>query len=80
MDMKGRLLISLLLSVGMAGSVQAQTISNDTVKIGVLSDLSGPYADLGGRGSIIAAQMAVKDFSANSTIFGKKIEIVSADH
>lgn len=78
--MKGRLLISLLLSVGMAGSVQAQTISNDTVKIGVLSDLSGPYADLGGQGSIIAAQMAVKDFSADSTIFGKRIEIVSADH
>ena len=78
--MRSIFILSLLLSAGIAGSAHAQSISNDTVKIGVLSDLSGPYSDLGGQGSIVAAKMAVKDFSADGTILGKKIEILSADH
>jgi branched-chain amino acid transport system substrate-binding protein len=57
--------------------VQAQ-ISGDTVKIGVLNDMSGLYADLGGQGSVEAARMAVADFGGN--VSGKKIEIISADH
>jgi len=60
-----------------AGAAQAQ-ISDDVVKIGILTDMSSLYADLGGPGSVIAAQMAVKDFGG--TVAGKKIEIVSADH
>ncbi|MBV9523627.1 MAG: ABC transporter substrate-binding protein [Alphaproteobacteria bacterium] len=60
-----------------AGAAQAQ-FANDTVKIGVLSDMSSLYADIGGPGSVIAAQMAVKDFGG--TVAGKPIEIVSADH
>ena len=56
---------------------QAQ-ISGDTVKIGVLNDMSGLYADLGGQGAVEAARMAVADFGGN--INGKKIEIISADH
>jgi branched-chain amino acid transport system substrate-binding protein len=53
-------------------------ISDDVVKIGVLNDQSGLYADLGGPGSVIAAQMAAEDFGG--TVLGKRIEIVSADH
>jgi branched-chain amino acid transport system substrate-binding protein len=60
-----------------AGAAQAQ-ISDDVVKIGVLTDMSSLYADLAGPGSIWAAEQAVKDFGG--TVAGKKIEIVSADH
>jgi branched-chain amino acid transport system substrate-binding protein len=55
-------------------------VSGDVVKIGVLTDLSGTYSDLAGPGSVIAAKMAVADFSKDGTVLGKKIEIVSADH
>lgn len=48
------------------------------VKIGVLSDMSGLYADIGGPGSVVAARMAVEDF--NPTSHNMKVEIVSADH
>ena len=57
-------------------AVEAQT--PDTIKIGVLADMSSLYADLGGPGSVVAAQMAVDDFGG--TVLGKKIEVVSADH
>ncbi|MGE5270235.1 MAG: ABC transporter substrate-binding protein [Thiohalocapsa sp.] len=53
-------------------------IAKDTVKIGVLADMSSLYADLGGPGSVEAAKMAVADFGG--TVAGKKIEVVSADH
>jgi branched-chain amino acid transport system substrate-binding protein len=57
-----------------AGTASAQ----DTVKIGVLADMSSLYADLGGPGAVVAVQMAVDDFGG--TVLGKKIEVVSADH
>src|SRR5213596_3142234 len=60
-----------------SAAAQAQ-ISGDTVKIGILNDMSGLYADLGGQGSVEAARMAVADFGDN--VNGKKIEIISADH
>ena len=47
------------------------------LKVGVLSDLSGPYADSGGPGSVLAAQMAAQDFGG--TVNGRKIEIVAGD-
>lgn len=53
-------------------------VSDDVVKIGVLTDLSGIYSDLSGIGSVTAAEMAVEDFGG--TVLGKKIEVVSADH
>ncbi|HEX3884634.1 MAG TPA: ABC transporter substrate-binding protein [Stellaceae bacterium] len=64
---------ALLLTAG----AQAQ-ITKDTIKIGVLADMSSLYADLGGPGSVMAAKMAVEDFGG--TLNGKKIEVVSADH
>jgi len=53
-------------------------ISGDVVKIAVLSDMSGVYSDIGGKGSVVAAQMAVDTFGGK--ILGKPIEVVSADH
>jgi branched-chain amino acid transport system substrate-binding protein len=58
--------------------LHAQEVSGDVVKIGVLNDQSGTYADLGGQGAVVAAQMAADDFGG--TVLGKKIEIVFADH
>ncbi len=60
----------------LTGSAVAQT--PDAIKIGVLNDQSGLYADFGGATSVVAAQMAVEDFGG--TVLGKKIEIVAADH
>ena len=56
-------------------AAQAQTTA--PLKIGVLTDLSGPFADSGGQGSVLAANMAVKDFGG--TVLGRKIEIISGD-
>jgi branched-chain amino acid transport system substrate-binding protein len=55
----------------------AQGISGDVIKIGVMNDQNGPYADNCGPGSVAAARLAVQD--AGGAINGKKIEIVSAD-
>ena len=59
------------------GAARAQ-ISDDVVRIGVLNDQSGLYADLGGPGSVIAARMAVED--AGGQVLGKSVDIVVADH
>ncbi|MEE9299822.1 MAG: ABC transporter substrate-binding protein [Alphaproteobacteria bacterium] len=53
-------------------------ISDGVVKIGVMTDLSGPYSDFSGMGSVTAVQIAIEDFG--STVAGVPIEIVSADH
>lgn len=53
-------------------------ISDGVVRIGVLTDMSGPFSDNVGAGSVLAAQMAVEDFGG--TVAGAPIEIVSADH
>src|ERR1700741_699821 len=63
----------------MSGTTEARAqISDDVVKIGVLNDQSGLYADLGGPGSVTAARMAAED--AGGTVLGKPIDIVFADH
>ena len=55
-----------------------QQITDGTIKIGVMNDMSGLYADLTGQGSVLAARMAVEDFGAAAK--GLKVEIVGADH
>jgi branched-chain amino acid transport system substrate-binding protein len=69
------LLLGASLLFAASGGAMAQ---DKTIKIGVLTDLSGLYADLGGVGSILAAQMAVED----SGMAGKgwKLDVISADH
>jgi len=64
-------------AVMLLGTAHAQ-IAKDTIKIGVLADMSSLYADLGGPGSVEAAKMAVEDFGGS--VGGKKIEVVSGDH
>jgi branched-chain amino acid transport system substrate-binding protein len=51
----------------------------DTVKIGILNDMNGPFADQSGRGSVVAAQMAAEEFAATQAP-GFKLQILSADH
>ncbi len=65
---------ALALSAGLA---QAQ-ISDGVIKVGVMNDQSGTYADLAGPGSVVAARMAVEDFGAAKK--GMKVEILVADH
>jgi branched-chain amino acid transport system substrate-binding protein len=75
--MKGLIsLTALALALG-CGAAQAQ-YSDGTIKIGVLNDMSGLYADLSGQGAVIAAKMAVEDFGAAAK--GMKVEILGADH
>lgn len=52
--------------------------SDNAVKIGILTDIGGIYADMGGKGSIVAAQLAAEDFG--NKIGGIPIEIISGDH
>ena len=70
------LLACMLAAVGLNAHAQ---ISDGIVKIGVLNDMSGLYADITGPGSVVAAKMAVEDYlkSSKSSL---KVEIVSADH
>ncbi|MBP2313980.1 ABC transporter substrate-binding protein [Azospirillum soli] len=66
------------LAAGMAaGTAQAQ-VSNDAVKIGLLTDMSGTYSDLAGAGAVAAAQMAIEDFGGKAA--GKPIVLLTADH
>ena len=80
--MKRTLLSSLigLMVTGVVGTAHAQKISDDVVKIGVLTDLSGAYSDVAGSGAVLAAKMAIADYPKNGTVLGKKIELISADH
>ncbi len=53
-------------------------VSNDTIKIGFITDMSGVYADVDGPAGADAIKMAIADFGGN--VNGKKIEFVTADH
>ena len=64
----------LLAAVVAGGAAQARM----TVTVGVLNDRSGPYSDLAGEGSVVAAQMAMEDFRAENPDID--IRILSADH
>ena len=80
----GGYMTRLLLGVAAAALLSAPALAQDgkisdgRVKIGILNDQSGVYADFGGTGSVEAARMAVEDFGG--TVLDAPIEIVSADH
>jgi len=75
----GRALAAALIAAPLvAGPAAAQAISDGAVRIGILNDQSGVYAEFGGRSSIEAARMAVEDFGGS--VNGAPIELVSADH
>ena len=69
--------ITVLASIGAATPSAAQ-ISDDVVKIGFITDISGPYSDIDGSAGVEAVKMAIADFGG--TVNGKKIEFVYADH
>jgi branched-chain amino acid transport system substrate-binding protein len=73
-------LAAAVFSLGLTTSftTHATGISDDVVRIGVLTDMSGPFSDWSGNGSVTAVQMAVADFGGK--VAGKPIEVVSADH
>ena len=61
-----------------ATAIAQSNISDRVVRIGVLTDMAGPYADNAGAGSVFAAQIAAQDFGGN--IAGAPIEIIYTDH
>ncbi len=67
------LLTSTTIAVAQSGSV-----SDGVVKIGVLTDMTGPLSDITGEGSVIAVKMAVEDFGGK--VLGKPIEVIVGDH
>ena len=72
-----RVLVLTIALIAVAAAAHAQ-ISDGIVKIGVMNDQSGTYADITGPGSTTAARLAVEDFGAAKK--GLKVEIVVADH
>src|SRR5258706_10943833 len=77
MKLKMKTLVAAAALALTAGAAQAQ-ISGNVVKIGVMNDQSGTYADIAGPGSTLAAKMAVEDFKAKEK--GLNVEVVFADH
>ncbi|HEY3681189.1 MAG TPA: ABC transporter substrate-binding protein [Bradyrhizobium sp.] len=67
-----------LAASAIGGLVVAGPVSAQGVKIGILNDQSGVYADYGGKNSVEAARMAIEDFGGE--VLGQKIELVTADH
>jgi branched-chain amino acid transport system substrate-binding protein len=70
--------LSAAVSLALAAFGAQAQVSGNVIKIGVMSDMSSLYADIGGPGSVAAARMAVEDFGAGKK--GMKVVIVSADH
>ena len=71
-------LLAGVLAVAVGAQPAAAQVSDNVVKVGVLTDMSGPYADNVGAGAVLAAEMAAEDFGG--AVLGAKIQIVSADH
>ncbi len=77
--MKRKLLSTLIAAAfALAGAAAQAQISDGVIKIGVMNDMSGLYADVSGPGALVAARMAVEDFGAARK--GMKVEVIGADH
>ncbi|MGZ3158282.1 MAG: ABC transporter substrate-binding protein [Burkholderiaceae bacterium] len=72
------LLCAIFSSTSMHAAYAADKISDGVVKVGILTDMSGPYSNVAGPGSVVAAKMAIEDFGGK--VLGKPIELVTADH
>src|SRR5258705_588033 len=75
-SIRSMLTTPLALAAAFAATGAHAQISDGVVKIGVLSDMSSLYSDIGGGGSAVAARMAIADFPTK----GLKVELLSADH
>ncbi len=72
-----KLMVAAAVASALSIGAQAQ-VSDNVIKIGVLSDMSSLYTDLAGAGSVAAARMAVEDSGIEKR--GYKVEMISADH
>lgn len=77
MTIMKRTLLALAIAAAFASTAQAQ-VSDNVIKIGVLSDMSSLYTDLAGAGSVLATKMAIEDSGIEKR--GYKVEVLSADH
>jgi branched-chain amino acid transport system substrate-binding protein len=73
-----RTVAAVMMTLWSASVSAAEKFSGDVVKIGILTDMSGPFSDNTGAGSVQAARMAIDDFGGS--VRGHRIELVSADH
>ncbi len=71
-------LLSVALPITVAAQTGAVQTGKEALKIGVLTDLAGITADITGKGSVVAAEMAAEDFGG--TVIGRPIQVLSADH
>ena len=70
---------AVLLAIALAlGAGHALAADAEVLRIGVLNDQSGPYADFGGKTSVVAAKMAVEDYGGQ--VLGRPVEVIDADH
>ena len=77
--MKKTLIAATLATCGLSLSMQAHAqVSGDTIKIGIITDMSGLYADIDGQGGVEAIKMAIADMKGMAA--GKKVELIFADH
>lgn len=70
--------VILVAGVSATASAQDAKVSDGVIRIGLIEDMSGVYADITGMGVVTAARMAVEEFGG--TVLGKPVEIVFADH
>jgi branched-chain amino acid transport system substrate-binding protein len=75
---KARLALSVVAATTLMSSAALAQVSDDVVKIGVLTDMNGPASTPTGQGSVTAAEMAVEDFGGK--VLGKPITVISGDH
>jgi branched-chain amino acid transport system substrate-binding protein len=73
-----RTIIGIAVGAALGAGCAVAQVSDNVVKIGVLSDMSSLYTDLAGAGSVVAAKMAVEDSGIEKR--GYKVEVISADH
>src|SRR6266700_6086608 len=75
---RNTLMLGAFAAAMLASTVAQAQISDDVVKIGVLTDMNGPASTPTGQGSVTAAQMAIDDFGG--TVLGKPISVIIGDH
>jgi branched-chain amino acid transport system substrate-binding protein len=78
MNRVSAIILTMGLAAGCGAQAQTAKLSDDVVKIGIMTDMSGQFSHESGEGSVTAIKMAVEDFGG--TVLGKPIEVVVADH
>src|SRR3984885_6011933 len=71
-------MLGALAAAMLASTAALAQVSDDVVKIGVLTDMNGPASTPTGQGSVTAAQMAVEDFGG--PVLGKPVSVIVGDH